>query len=133
MAVEAILATDLPARLNMPLQANIKQPRGKKASKPFPSFPLTPHNNGQWCKKIRGKIRFFGVWDEPDAALENYLRVASDLHAGRNPVSSNLSPGGVTVKDMANHCLNHQRHKGPSMVSVHNRREAVHRNSDQSP
>ena len=111
MAFEAIWATDLPARFNMPLHADIKQHRGKKPSKPFPSFPLTPHNNGQWCKKIRGKIRFFGVWDEPDAALENYLRVASDLHAGRNPVSSNLSSGGVTVKDVANHYLTHQLHK----------------------
>jgi hypothetical protein len=45
--------------------------RRHKPTKPNPSFPLTPHNNGQWCKKIRGKIRFFGIWEEPEAALEN--------------------------------------------------------------
>ena len=48
----------------------------KKPSKPYPSFPLTPHNNGQWCKKIRGRIHFFGVWEDSDAALQRYLRVA---------------------------------------------------------
>ena len=26
----------------------------KRPSKPYPNFPLTAHNNGQWCKKIRG-------------------------------------------------------------------------------
>jgi len=25
--------------------------RRQKPAKPSPSFPLTPHNNGQWCKK----------------------------------------------------------------------------------
>jgi hypothetical protein len=24
------------------------------------TFPLTPHPTGRWCKKIRGKIHFFG-------------------------------------------------------------------------
>jgi hypothetical protein len=38
---------------------------------PRASFPLTAHPNGQWCKKIRGKVHFFGVWLDPDAALAN--------------------------------------------------------------
>jgi integrase len=25
-------------------------------------FPLTPHRNGKWVKKIHGKIRYFGNW-----------------------------------------------------------------------
>ena len=52
-----------------------------KPRKPNPTFPLTAHDNGQWCKKIRGKIHFFGVWEDRHAALQQYLRVAADLHA----------------------------------------------------
>ncbi|MFW6065992.1 MAG: hypothetical protein ACOC9S_04155, partial [Planctomycetota bacterium] len=80
----------------------------RKPSKPYLSFPLTAHNNGQWCKKIRGKIHFFGTWDDPQAALKRYLRVAEDLHAGRQP---RISTGEITVKDLCNEFLTHQLHK----------------------
>jgi len=72
--------------------------RRHKPAKPSHSFPLTPHNNGQWCKKIRGKLYFFGVWDNPEAALQSYLRAAADLHAGRQPHPCTLSAEGPTVK-----------------------------------
>jgi len=85
--------------------------RRHKPAKPKPSFPLTPHNNGQWCKKIRGKIRFFGIWEEPEAALDNYLRVAADLHAGREPRSSTISSEGLTVKQLCNHYLTYQHRR----------------------
>ena len=92
----------------------IRQParrRRKKPAKPYPSFPLTPHNNGQWCKKIRHKIYFFGVWGDPDAALQNYLRVAEDLHAGRQPRATTLPEDGVTVKEVCDHYLTFQTQK----------------------
>jgi hypothetical protein len=57
----------------------------KKPRKPYPTFPLTAHPNGQWCKRIRGKVHFFGVWGDPKTAMENYTRAAPDLHAGRRP------------------------------------------------
>lgn len=79
-----------------------------KPTKPHPSFPLTPHPNGQWCKKIRGKLRFFGVWADPQAAMERYLKHASDLHAGREPT---VSVDELTVKELANHYLNYQAQK----------------------
>jgi len=85
--------------------------RTKKPRKPHQSYPLTAHNNGQWCKKILGKIHFFGVWADPSTALENYLRVAADLHAGRQPVDRNISVGGMTVKDVCNHFLTYQHDK----------------------
>ena len=85
--------------------------RRHKPAKPSPSFPLTPHNNGQWCKKIRGKLYFFGVWDDPDAAVERYLRVATDLHAGREPRSPTLPADVVTVKQICNHFLTYQHRR----------------------
>jgi integrase len=75
--------------------------RTTKPKKPYPTFPLTPHPNGQWCKKVRGQLRFFGVWADPDAALANYNRQASDLHAGREPQAGRLEDV-PTVKNLAN-------------------------------
>ena len=81
--------------------------RRRKPAKPYPSFPLTAHNNGQWCKKIRSKVHFFGVWEDTHAALDRYLQVAADLHAGREPHRT-LSPDAVTVKNLCNHYLTYQ-------------------------
>lgn len=77
-----------------------------KPKKPYPSFPLTAHANGQWCKKILGKIRFFGVWADPESAHQHYLRVADDLHAGREPVRG--AEDEFTVKKLGNQYLAYQ-------------------------
>jgi integrase len=74
-----------------------------KPSKPYPDFPLTAHPVGQWCKKIRGKIHYFGPLSDPDAALAAYLAQKDDLHAGRTP---RPDTGAATVKDAANAFLN---------------------------
>ena len=67
---------------------------------------LTANGNGQWSKKIRGKIYYFGTWSDPDAALKRYLEVKDDLHAGRKPRSKD----GFTVKDLCNHFLTTKQH-----------------------
>lgn len=82
-----------------------------KPNKPYPSFPLTAHANGQWCKKIRGKVHFFGVWANPAAAHNAYLAAAADLHAGRLPHPSTVSKEGLTVKQTCNAFLNWQKGK----------------------
>jgi integrase len=74
-----------------------------KPNKPYEDFPLFPHNNGCWAKKIRGKLHYFGVWADPDAALANYLAEKDALHAGRKP---RPDPAALTVKDAANAFLN---------------------------
>jgi hypothetical protein len=90
-----------------------KPKQRRKPTKPYRSFPLTPHNNGQWCKKIRGKVHFFGVWSDPQGAVENYRRVAADLHAGREP-PLNLAPAGLTVKNLCNRYLTYQLDRAAS-------------------
>jgi integrase len=77
-----------------------------KPSKPYPEFPLTAHPAGYWCKKIRGKIHYFGPWDDPDGALKKYLEQKDALHAGRMP---RADPEVLTVKDVANGFLNARR------------------------
>ncbi len=59
--------------------------KGQKPQKPYPDFPLTPHKNGQWVKRIRKKLFYFGPWADWRAALAEYQRVRDDLHAGRKP------------------------------------------------
>jgi len=49
------------------------------------------------------------VWRAPDAAVERYLAVASDLHAGRTP--RKVSSGELTVKDACNAFLAWQKEK----------------------
>ena len=74
-----------------------------KPNKPYPDFPLTAHPAGYWCKKIRGKIHYFGPWSDPDGALTKYLEQKDALHAGRKP---RPETGGLTVKEAANGFLN---------------------------
>jgi integrase len=76
-------------------------PSGKPAKppKPYPEFPLTAHPAGYWCKKIRGKIHYFGPWTDPAGALDNYERQKEALHAGKTP---RQNPETLTVKDVAN-------------------------------
>jgi integrase len=73
-----------------------------KPAKPYPEFPLFAHAAGQWAKKIRGRLHYFGVWANPEAALENYNRQKHALHAGRTP---RADPGQTTIKDLVNQFL----------------------------
>jgi len=46
--------------------------------------PLFWHATGRWCKKIRGRLVYFGRGSH-DEALANYELQKADLHAGRTP------------------------------------------------
>jgi hypothetical protein len=66
-------------------------------------------------KKIRGKLVCFGPWDDPDGALEKYLKEKDDLHAGRMPRV--VSVTGVRVKHLTNAFLIHK--KGTARIGRH--------------
>lgn len=67
-------------------------------------FPLTLHKTGQYCKKIKGKIYYFGT--DKQLALQKYLEQASYLHLnkGKKPVEDS----GLTIKTLCNLYLDHQ-------------------------
>jgi len=45
-------------------------------------FPLTLHPTGQYCKKIKGKLYYFGA--DKQRALTKYFEQAKWLHAGQD-------------------------------------------------
>jgi len=67
-------------------------------------FPLTLHNTGQFCKKIRGKLYYFGK--DREVALERYLEQASYLHTGKRAKPKLTS--SLSLKTLCNLYLDHQ-------------------------
>ncbi len=96
---------------NSKVSAGIGKGSGKTKrqtpEKPRADFPLWPHPNGQWCRKIRGKPVYFGVWADPKATRATYLDQRDDLMAGRTP---RVSCDGLSVCDLFNRFLNAKRH-----------------------
>ena len=59
--------------------------RNVKPGKPYQEFPLFPHATGQWAKKIKGKMWYFGTWEDPDGALKRYNDEIHEIQGGRDP------------------------------------------------
>lgn len=60
-------------------------------------LPLFKHRNGQWAKKILGKIYYFGT--DYDAALDSFLEQRDHLYAGRGKPEKSTEP---TLVELAN-------------------------------
>ncbi len=50
-------------------------------------FPLTLHPTGQYCKKIKGRIRYFGT--DKKQALERYQSQPTYLHGCQRSMKTN--------------------------------------------
>ena len=74
-------------------------------------FPLTHHSTGQYCKKIKGKMHYFGK--DKKQALERYLEQAAFLHNGKAKMFKNIN-GNMTLKSLCNIYLQHQQAKAAS-------------------
>jgi len=68
-------------------------------------FPLTLHQTGQFCKKIKGKIYYFGT--DKKLALDRYLEQATCLHAGKPP-EPRQAASQTSIKTLCNLYLDHQ-------------------------
>lgn len=80
-----------------------------KPKKPYPEFPLFPHATKRWAKKIRGKMHYFGPWDNPDAAVAKYLAERDRLQAGLPPLGVTPADTRLTLRDLVNQFLNSKR------------------------
>jgi integrase len=63
----------------------------RKWKSEHPDFPLTPHPNGQWAKKIRGVVHYFGPLANVQGALNLWLREKDYLIAGVVPPAADRS------------------------------------------
>jgi integrase len=86
-----------------------------KPRKPYPDFPLTPHPNGTWVKKIKGRLYYFGRWyvrvegkltrvegDGAQAALNEYVEKREGIYTGRTP---RVEGDGLVVRELCNRFL----------------------------
>ena len=71
-------------------------------------FPLTLRPTGQYCKRIHGKIYYFGT--NKKQGLERYLEQATYLHGGRD-YAQKASNGSMALKELCDLYLEHQHSK----------------------
>ena len=72
-----------------------------KAKNGKPRFPLFQHATGQWAKKVKGKLHYFGK--DKDKALAEWVRVKDALLAGRpRPAETTADSKLITVRELCN-------------------------------
>jgi len=73
------------------------------AGKPRKVFPLTQRKSDRrWCKKVRGKIHYFGT--DADTAMAEWKRVQQYLLAGNEPPAKDAPPADNEGMDVGELC-----------------------------
>lgn len=86
------------------------KPHSSRPSKPHKDYPLGWHPSGYWCKRIRGKLHYFGKRNATaQEALDAYLEVKDALLAGRTPRV--VGPDDVTVKRLCDTFMDDREHR----------------------
>ena len=79
-------------------------------------YPLTLHPTGQFCKKIKGKLYYFGT--DKKAALERYLEQAAYLHTGKGTKPASAS-NNLSLKTVCNLYLDYQESRATIAEITH--------------
>ncbi len=74
-----------------------KKARPEKPGKPYPSYPLFAHGNGYWAKKIQGKLRYFGRWDQDGGPHANEALEAFKQFEAEQADAGLAEPATATV------------------------------------
>jgi len=82
--------------------------KGRKRKTRSDKFPLTLHPTGQYCKKIKGKIHYFG--SDKKRALKRYLDQAAYLHGGQNGTTVRAG-GTMSIRELRDLYLRYQHSK----------------------
>jgi integrase len=89
---------------------SIGKRRPVKPQKPHRDFPLFPHPNGLWAKKINGRAWYFGPWKDDrhgQAALGRYLAEKDAILAGQDPRAIKVE--GYSLGRLCNDFLNKKK------------------------
>lgn len=82
--------------------------RPSKQQKPYRDYPLSWHPSGQWCKRIKGTLYYFG--SDAEKALERYLRERDWIVAGKTPPPIEVADAdGLRLRRLLNEFLNAKR------------------------
>ena len=77
---------------------NSKHTPSGRPIKPRPDFPLFPHSTNRWAKKIKGKLHYFGPWNDPNGAYERYLAYLAKAEPEQAPKSRKAAQKTATAR-----------------------------------
>ncbi len=90
----------------------------KRPNKPYPEYPLYAHPSGKWAKVINYKTHYFGTWQQPEAALAEYLEALPYIKSGLTPPRGG---GGYSIGSLCSDFYDHQleRHHAKEIGARH--------------